>query len=474
MYALHTCRCCADEQHRRHRENEADEQEDSAVRFLLAELRDRKEQQKRAPQKKRMELEDVATMDQRHVFSLTAREDFSHKVQGLTTGDFGRIYELGPVVGRGSTSTVYLTKCRRTGTAWATKVIDESVLQRRDWNRLSGQFAAEIAALRACRHPHIVSLDNAIIDAHDGRLYLVFEYLSGGELFDYVVRKGTLSEAEAAAVLRDVASAVAYMHSQHVIHRDLKPENLLLEREPPPSASPTVKIIDFGLSKMLPLAREGGVEATNNPDAFYHTASSFLGTRGYLAPEMLKRKRYSEAIDIWAFGVIAYVLLCGCLPFDDDLSKINSPIAGRKFGALRYPSWASTLSPKAKDFLQGLLDVDPNRRLTAVDAAKHTWLYPDTQIPHNILRSPALIKDRRHQQNKIKKGTPVTANQLKEGLFRHRCPLRYHQMAQSNEPLVGGSAQTDTSLASCDSISRWRDQDVNVTFNRTPVRKHSF
>ena len=125
-----------------------------------------------------------------------------------------------------------------------------------------------------------------------GRLYVVTELLSGGELFDYVVKRGTLSEAEAAAILADLADAVRFMHDQGIIHRDLKPENLLLEEEPARGAFPAVKIIDFGLSKML----------ADPTDA----ASSFLGTRGYLAPEMLKRHAYSRAVDMWAFGVIAY------------------------------------------------------------------------------------------------------------------------------------------------------------------------
>ena len=106
-----------------------------------------------------------------------------------------------------------------------------------------------------------------------------------------------------------------------MIHRDLKPENLLLATEPQASF-PTVKIIDFGLSK-----------ARQTRDV----CASFLGTRGYLAPEMLKRRSYSEAVDMWAFGVIAYVLLCGCLPFDDDAARISSP-----------PVWKSTSASGAR------------------------------------------------------------------------------------------------------------------------------
>ena len=188
---------------------------------------------------------------------------------------------------------------KRSGTSWATKVITEEQLRGGQFGALADQFETEIAALRSCHHPNIIRLEDAIIT--DGCLYLVLEHLRGGELFDYVVARGTLSEAEASGILRDLASAVRYMHAKGIIHRDLKPENLLLTREPPPGMVPEVKIIDFGLSKML-----------TEPSSI---ATSFLGTRGYLAPEMLKRQHYSKAVDMWAFGVIAYILLCGCLRF---------------------------------------------------------------------------------------------------------------------------------------------------------------
>ncbi|KAH8062365.1 serine/threonine kinase [Aureococcus anophagefferens] len=260
---------------------------------------------------------------------------------GFARERFGDHYDLGPIIGRGSTST----------------------------------FATEIAALRSCHHPNIIRLEDAIIT--DGCLYLVLEHLRGGELFDYVVARGTLSEAEASGILRDLASAVRYMHAKGIIHRDLKPENLLLTREPPPGMVPEVKIIDFGLSKML-----------TEPSSI---ATSFLGTRGYLAPEMLKRQHYSKAVDMWAFGVIAYILLCGCLPFDDDSAKVSSPLLGRKF-ELRYPSWAQSLSAGAKSFLAALLDVDPKRRATAAKILDHPWLRGDAAAATSLLRSPAMLR----------------------------------------------------------------------------------
>mmetsp|Transcript_5611 Transcript_5611/g.23322 ORF Transcript_5611/g.23322 Transcript_5611/m.23322 type:complete len:440 (-) Transcript_5611:675-1994(-) len=300
--------------------------------------------------------------------TLPSKKDVNVK-EGFASLEFCHWYDLGPVIGRGSTSTVHKSTQLGTGKIFATKVITDLQLRFGEFDVLTEQFESELSALRACIHPNIIRLEDAIVTERN--LYLVMEYLTGGELFDYVVGKGSLSEQEAATILRDVASAIAYMHDKNVIHRDLKPQ---------------VKIIDFGLSKIL-------------SDQSVH-ATSFLGTRGYLAPEMLKRQRYSKSVDVWAFGVITYILLCGCLPFDDDVTRISSPVAGRKF-VLRYPSWAIKLSREAKEFLLRILDVDPNRRLTAQQAVTHIWLRPETHIPHHILQSPALIKDRISRTPKV-------------------------------------------------------------------------
>eukprot|EP00596_Hydrurales_sp_CCMP1899_P002382 CAMPEP_0119035232 /NCGR_PEP_ID=MMETSP1177-20130426/2169_1 /TAXON_ID=2985 /ORGANISM="Ochromonas sp, Strain CCMP1899" /LENGTH=264 /DNA_ID=CAMNT_0006993215 /DNA_START=721 /DNA_END=1515 /DNA_ORIENTATION=+ len=207
---------------------------------------------------------------------------------------------------------------------------------------------------------------------------MVMEMMMGGELFDYVVEKGTLSEEEASVIVRKVTSAVAHMHGLDIIHRDLKPENLLLTSKRPDAE---VKLIDFGLAK----------ETTDN------LARSFLGTRGYLAPEMLQRQSYDKSIDIWALGVIVFVLLCGCLPFDDDSSRIANESAARKKFTLRFPRWASTLSVSAKDLLHNLLDVNPKTRFTAEQALNHPWVSGRTVQPNSYLQSPSLIGARRKE-----------------------------------------------------------------------------
>lgn len=211
----------------------------------------------------------------------------------------------------------------------------------------------------------------------DDKIYIIMELMSGGELFDYVVKKGTLTEEEASRIVRKVTDALVYMHSKNVIHRDLKPENLLLARDPRSTHDIEVKIIDFGLSKIM-------VDTS--------VATSFLGTRGYLAPEMIQRRDYTKSVDAWALGVIVFVLLCGCLPFDDDCQSIpSSPDLRAKF-TLRFPRWAKDLSRSAKDLLNHLLDIDSRRRYTAEQALDHPWVRGETASRDSLLQSPGRIK----------------------------------------------------------------------------------
>jgi serine/threonine protein kinase len=121
-------------------------------------------------------------------------------------------------------------------------------------------------------------------------------------------------------------------------------------------------------------------------------ASTFLGTRGYLAPEMLQRRDYTRAVDTWALGVIVFVLLCGCLPFDDDSGIVPSDDLVRAKFVLRFPRWAKNLSASAKNLLAHLLDVNPRTRYTAVQALAHPWVQGSTAPTGNLLASPGRIK----------------------------------------------------------------------------------
>ncbi|KDO28031.1 CAMK/CAMK1 protein kinase [Saprolegnia parasitica CBS 223.65] len=274
-------------------------------------------------------------------------------------GSFDSKYKLLSVIGNGSTSICHLCEDKATGAKYACKIIDKRAVQSKSDDLLE-QF----------QPPNIIHMED--VYQTDNRISMVTELMEGGELFDYIVNKGTLSEIEASCLVRKITSALAYMHACGVVHRDLKPENLLLTSKSP---NAEVKIIDFGLAKLL----------------HDNQTRSFLGTRGYLAPEMLRRQSYSKSVDVWALGVIVYVLLCGCLPFNDDGSKINSDKAARaKFG-LRFPRWSSGLSDSAKDLLHHLLEVDSEKRYTAEQACLHPWV-TGQRTPNKYLESPNHLK----------------------------------------------------------------------------------
>lgn len=283
-------------------------------------------------------------------------------------------YELRDEIGVGSTSKCYKCVRKLTGAEYACKVIDKRQVELK-FSGLLDQFFMEIDVLKSLRHPNIIRLEETFESAD--RIYIVMELMQGGELFDYVVEKGTLSEEEAATIVRKIVSAMAHMHGMNIIHRDLKPENLLLTSKGPAAE---VKIIDFGLAKVV--AQET-------------VASSFLGTKGYLAPEMLQRHDYNKAIDMWALGIIVFVLLCGCLPFDEDSSKIASEADARKKFTLRFPKWAANLSPSAKDLLKNLLEIDPQARYTASQALNHPWVTGKTVQLGSYLKSPSMLKKNR-------------------------------------------------------------------------------
>ncbi|RYH23427.1 serine/threonine-protein kinase [archaeon] len=288
---------------------------------------------------------------------------------GTLKSAFHQHYELREEMGVGSTSKCYRCIRKTDAKEFACKVIDKRHVEIK-FSGLLDQFYVELKVLQTLNHPNIIKL----IDTFEtpDRIYMIMELMKGGELFDYVVEKGTLSEEEASVIIRKITSAVAHMHSMQIIHRDLKPENLLLTTK---GADAEIKLIDFGLAKVM----------------FEEVASSFLGTKGYLAPEMLQRQSYDQAIDMWALGVICFVLLCGCLPFDDDSSRITSEQVARKKFTLRFPKWASTLSASAKDLLHNLLEIDPKRRFSAEQALNHPWVAGKTVQRNSYLQSPCIL-----------------------------------------------------------------------------------
>nr|KAG5696625.1 hypothetical protein BaRGS_034086 [Batillaria attramentaria] len=200
-------------------------------------------------------------------------------------------YDIKALIGRGSFSRVVRVEHRMTKQPYAIKMID----------RIQGKevFEAELNVLRRVRHCYIIQLVEVFETPE--KVYMVMELATGGELFDRIIAKGSFTERDAVRVLRMVLEGVQYLHGLGIAHRDLKPENLLYYH---PGHDSKIMITDFGLSHMM-----------SGPDNLMRTT---CGTPEYIAPEILARKQYNVQVDLWAIGVITYILLSGTMPFDDE------------------------------------------------------------------------------------------------------------------------------------------------------------
>ena len=252
-------------------------------------------------------------------------------------------YTLRKTLGHGSFGKVKLAEHDVTGQQVAIKIINRNKLRTDD---MSEKVMREIQIAHLLKHPHIIRLYEVIESPSE--IYLVMEYVSGGELFDHIVHKGRLHEEEARQLFQQIMSGLAYCHHHGVVHRDLKPENLLL------TGDHNVKIADFGLSNLM---QDG---------EFLRTS---CGSPNYAAPEVITGNLYAgQEVDIWSAGVILYALLCGSLPFDDEsIYKLFKKI---KSGHYTLPSHLSELS---RDLIARMLQVDPLKRITMEDVRKHPW-----------------------------------------------------------------------------------------------------
>ena len=208
------------------------------------------------------------------------------------------------------------------------------------------RVSREIHILKLIRHPNIIQLYEIIETPK--KLYLIMEYASGGELFDYIVKHSKLSESEACAIFQQIISGIEYIHKLHIVHRDLKPENLLLDQ------SQEIKIVDFGLS---------------NTYKAEETLKTACGSPCYAAPEMIAGKRYNGLeVDIWSTGVILFAMICGYLPFEDsNTSQLYKKILA---GDYQFPKF---ISNDAKNFLKGILNISPEDRFTISHIRAHPW-----------------------------------------------------------------------------------------------------
>ncbi|XP_024906686.1 calcium/calmodulin-dependent protein kinase type II subunit delta [Pteropus alecto] len=237
-----------------------------------------------------------------------------------------------------------------TGQEYAAKIINTKKLSARDHQKLE----REARICRLLKHPNIVRLHDSI--SEEGFHYLVFDLVTGGELFEDIVAREYYSEADASHCIQQILESVNHCHLNGIVHRDLKPENLLLASK---SKGAAVKLADFGLA----------IEVQGDQQAWF----GFAGTPGYLSPEVLRKDPYGKPVDMWACGVILYILLVGYPPFwDEDQHRLYQQI---KAGAYDFPSpeW-DTVTPEAKDLINKMLTINPAKRITASEALKHPWI----------------------------------------------------------------------------------------------------
>nr|ACP74204.1 calmodulin domain protein kinase [Eimeria bovis] len=266
-----------------------------------------------------------------------------------STAAFSDRYKGQRVLGKGSFGEVILCKDKVTGEEYAVKVISKRQVKQKTDKEL---LLKEVELLKKLDHPNIMKLYEFFEDK--GYFYLVTEVYTGGELFDEIISRKRFSEVDAARIIRQVLSGITYMHRNRIVHRDLKPENLLLESK---RKDANIRIIDFGLSTHF--------EATKK-------MKDKIGTAYYIAPEVL-HGTYDEKCDVWSTGVILYILLSGCPPFNGaNEFEILKKVEKGKY-TFDLPQWKK-VSESAKDLIRKMLTYVPTMRISARDALEHAWL----------------------------------------------------------------------------------------------------
>ncbi|XP_014867062.1 PREDICTED: serine/threonine-protein kinase BRSK2-like isoform X3 [Poecilia mexicana] len=251
-------------------------------------------------------------------------------------------YRLEKTLGKGQTGLVKLGVHCITGQKVAIKIVNREKLS----ESVLMKVEREIAILKLIEHPHVLKLYD--VYENNKYLYLVLEHVSGGELFDYLVKKGRLTPKEARKFFRQIISALDFCHSHSICHRDLKPENLLLDEKN------NIRIADFGMASL------------QVGDSLLETS---CGSPHYACPEVIRGERYDgRRADVWSCGVILFALLVGALPFDHD--NLRQLLEKVKSGVFHMPHF---IPPDCQALLKGMIEVNPDKRLTLEAIQKHNW-----------------------------------------------------------------------------------------------------
>ncbi|XP_060602146.1 calcium/calmodulin-dependent protein kinase type 1-like [Ruditapes philippinarum] len=316
-------------------------------------------------------------------------------------GDIRKKYDLKETLGTGAFSEVLLAEDKTDpGKFVAVKCIDRMGIVGKEES-----LNNEIEVLRRLNHPNIVRLTDVFEDKN--YVYLVMELVTGGELFDRIVEKGSYTERDASLLIKQVLEAVDYMHDKGIVHRDLKPENLLYYSN---CESSKIMISDFGLSKI----EDSGTMATA------------CGTPGYVAPEVLAQMPYGKEVDCWSIGVIAYILLCGYPPFyDENDAALFQQILKAEF-EFDSPYW-DDISDSAKEFIRKLMCKDPKKRLTCKEAIAFPWISGNTALDKDIHASVSAQMQKNFIKSKWKRAFNATA------VIRQMRKLAMHKEDQNHK-----------------------------------------
>ncbi|XP_052469175.1 calcium/calmodulin-dependent protein kinase type II subunit gamma isoform X18 [Carassius gibelio] len=362
----------------------------------------------------------------------------------VTSTRFTDEYQLYEELGKGAFSVVRRCVKKSTGQEYAAKIINTKKLSARDHQKLE----REARICRLLKHPNIVRLHDSI--SEEGFHYLVFDLVTGGELFEDIVAREFYSEADASHCINQILESVSHIHQHDIVHRDLKPENLLLASKMKGAA---VKLADFGLA----------IEVQGDQQAWF----GFAGTPGYLSPEVLRKDPYGKPVDIWACGVILYILLVGYPPFwDEDQHKLYQQI---KAGAYDFPSpeW-DTVTAEAKNLINQMLTINPAKRITADQALKHPWVCQRSTVASMIHRQETVECLRKFNARRKLKGAILTTMLVSRNFSA--CKSLLNKKSDGVKPQTNNSKNSVVSSSTKDSsISSTAPMEPQTTVVHNPA-----
>lgn len=359
---------------------------------------------------------------------------------GKPFGDPKNPYYLLEEVGSGATATVH--RCCRGEEVFAVKCIGLQRLKlQQNYSRVQEKLQRETHILFSLQHSNIVAMHD--VHETEDKLYLIMEFVRGGELFEYIVRKQAMQEPEAKYVFLQLKDALQYMHGKGVVHRDLKPENILVNDADSKPGWPSVKISDFGHSKLI----NDGLS----------TAITRVGTPQYWAPEVSDgdkaSKGYDWTVDLWSLGVVLYVMLEGCYPFSGIEEKIEHQI---QRGHVAFQQ-TSRSSDQAKDLIKRLMQVKPKDRLKLEGCGKHDWL---KGFATDVMDASADPKARQANEERL----PLPYELPKKGQQLRRALEKFATENKVSAVLATDKRDTYINLsASCTPVARERLMDLLET-----------